>query len=79
MRRLHHIRRVHPQSSKGASDRVLKGVSITEATEAAASVISSDSYILKYIIIFTMPHACHDKFVLSTLLYDRRKWAWFDP
>ena len=42
---------------------VHKGVATIEATEAAASVINSASYILKYTTILTEPRACHDKFV----------------
>ena len=42
---------------------ISKGVSTIEATEAAASIISSASYILKYTTTLTEPRACHDKFV----------------
>ena len=38
------------------------GVATIEATKAAASVINSASYILKYTTL-TEPQACHDKFV----------------
>ena len=40
-----------------------KDVATIEATEAAASVINSASYIRKYTTTLTKPRACHDKFV----------------
>ena len=44
----------------GNKAKVTKGVATIEATEAAASVINSASYILKYTTTLTV---LHDKFV----------------
>ena len=49
-----------------------KDVATIEATEAAASVINSASYILKYTTTFTVLRACHDKFVCSISKIARR-------
>ena len=58
----------HLIECQGCQYSVSKGVATIEATEAAASVINSASYILKYTTTLTEPRAYHDKFVcwLST-------------
>ena len=42
---------------------VFKGVSTIEATDAAASVVSSASYILEDTTTLIVQLACHEKFV----------------